>query len=184
MKTWLQTFSNQKTFFSKQYYFHWYNSECSFPTQIMKCGWSWRTMVVERIWRIIIVGNAHWIRVMKKFCNSSVTNGIKNAWISKFTFDFFTERDGLNGYFWLQMIEKGLISQMCSEFLFMKASSWKLFIFCIRVTKFYTFSWNCSYSSWFYQKILIFSAKSDQISQKRVCGWECGCVCVCVTSAS
>ena len=38
---------------------------------------------------------------------------------------FFTERDGLNGYFWLQMIEKGLISQMCNGFLFMKASSWK-----------------------------------------------------------
>ena len=31
---------------------------------------------------------------------------MKNAQISKFTFDFFTERDGLNGYFWLQMIEK------------------------------------------------------------------------------
>ena len=29
----------------------------------------------------------------------SVTNGMKNARISKFTFDFFTERDGLNGYF-------------------------------------------------------------------------------------
>ena len=50
---------------------------------------------------------------------------MKNAQISKFTFDFFTERDDLNGYFWLQMIEKGLISQMCNGFLFMKASSWK-----------------------------------------------------------
>ena len=38
---------------------------------------------------------------------------------------FFTERDGLNGYFWLQFVEKGIISQMCSGFLFMNAWSWK-----------------------------------------------------------
>ena len=92
---------------------HWYNSECSFPTQRMKCGRSWSIMVVvERIWRIIIVVNVHWIRVTKMF-------GMKNAWISKFTFDFFTQRHDLNGYFWLQMIEKGLISQMCNTW------SWK-----------------------------------------------------------
>ena len=118
-------FQSEDIFF-KTILLHWYNSEYSFPTQRMKWGWSWRTMVVvERIWRIIIAGNAHWIRVTKKFCNFSVTNGMKNAQISKFTFDFFTERDGLNGDFWLQMIEKGLISQMCNGFLFMKASSWK-----------------------------------------------------------
>ena len=105
---------------------HWYNSECSFLTQRMKCGWSWSLMVVVvRIWSIIIVGNAHSIRVTKKFCTFSITNGMKNAQISKFTFDFFTERDGLNGYFWLQFIDKDLISQMCNGFLFMKASSWK-----------------------------------------------------------
>ena len=105
---------------------HWYNSECSFPSQRMKCGWSWSVMVVVvRIWRIIIVGNAHWIRVTKKFSTFSVTNGMKNTQISKFTFDFFTERDGLNGYFWLQFIEKGIISQMCNGFLFMNAWSWK-----------------------------------------------------------
>ena len=50
---------------------------------------------------------------------------MKNARISKFTFDFFTQRDGLNGYFWLQMIEKGLISQMCNRFLSINAWSWK-----------------------------------------------------------
>ena len=48
---------------------------------------------------------------------------------SKFTFDFFTERDGLNGYFWLQFIEKGIISQMCNGFLFMNAWSWKSLYF-------------------------------------------------------
>ena len=125
MKTWLRTFSNQNTFFFKPILLHWYNSECSFPSQKMKCGWSWNLIVIVRIWRIIIVGNAHWIRVTKKFCNFSITNGMKNAWISKLTFNFFTERDGLNGYFWLQLIEKGLISQMCSGFLFMNAWSWK-----------------------------------------------------------
>ena len=114
----MDIFQSEDIFF-KIILLHWHNSECSFPTQRMKCGWSWRIMVVvERIWRIIIVGNAHWIRVMKKFCTFSITNGMKNAWISKFTFDFFTERDGLNGYFWL-------ISQMCNGFLFMNASSWK-----------------------------------------------------------
>ena len=126
MKTWLWTFSNQNTFFFKPILLYWYNSECSFPSQRMKCGLSWSLIVVVvRIWRIIIVGNAHWIRVMKRFCTFSVSNGMKNARISKFTFDFFTERDGLNGYFWLQLIEKGLISQMCSGFLFMNAWSWK-----------------------------------------------------------
>ena len=90
----------------------------------MKCGWSWSLMVVVvRIWSIIIVGNAHSIRVMKKFGTFSVTNGMKNARIPKSTFDFFTERDGLNGYFWLQFIEKGLIFQMCNEFLL-----WKLHV--------------------------------------------------------
>ena len=118
-------FQSEDIFF-KTTLLHSYNSECSFPSQRMTCGWSWSLMVVVvRIWRIIIVGNAHWIRVMKKFCNFSVTNGMKNARISKFTFDFFTERDGLNGYFWLQLIEKYLISQMCNGFLFMNAWSWK-----------------------------------------------------------
>ena len=118
-------FQSEYIFF-KPILLHWYNSECSFPSQKMKCGWSWSLIVVVvRIWRIIIVGNAHWIRVTKKFCNFSITNGMKNAQISKFTFNFFTERDGLNGYFWLQLIEKGLISQMCSGFLFMNAWSWK-----------------------------------------------------------
>ena len=36
---------------------------------------------------------------MKSFGNFSVTNGMKNDQISKFTFDFLTERDGLNSYF-------------------------------------------------------------------------------------
>ena len=61
----------------------------------------------------------------EKVLHLSITNGTKNARISKFIFDFFTERDGLKGYFWLQLIEKGLISQMCSGFLFMNACSWK-----------------------------------------------------------
>ena len=118
----MDIFQSEDIFF-KTILLHWYNSECSFPTQRMKCGWSWRTMVVvERIWRIIIVENALWIRVTKKVCNFSVTNGMKNARISKFTFDFFTERDGLNGYFWLQMIEKGLIYLRCVMDFFL----WKL----------------------------------------------------------
>ena len=114
-------FQSEDIFF-KTILLHWYNSECSFPSKRMKCGWSWNLMVVVvRIWRIIIVGNAHWIRVTKKFCTFSM----KNARISKFTFDYFTQRDGLSSYCWLQFIEKGLISQMCYRFLFMKASNWK-----------------------------------------------------------
>ena len=54
---------------------------------------------------------------------------MKNAQISKFTFDFFTERDGLHSYFWLQFIEKGLVSDMCYVFLFMNAWSWIFHIF-------------------------------------------------------
>ena len=121
----MDIFQSEDIFF-KTILLHWYNSEYSFPSQRMKCQWSWSLIVVVvRIWRIIIVGNAHWIRVTKKFCTFSVTNGMKNARILKFIFDFFRERDGLNGYFWLQLIEKGLISQMCNGFLFIQALSWK-----------------------------------------------------------
>ena len=47
--------------------------------------------------------------------NENVLHFFHNKWHEKciwFTFDFFTERDGLNGYFWLQFIEKGLISDV------------------------------------------------------------------------
>ena len=60
-------FQSEDIFF-KTILLHWYNSECSFPSQRIKCGWSWSLMVVVvRIWRIVIVGNAHWIRVTKSF---------------------------------------------------------------------------------------------------------------------
>ena len=60
-------------------------------------------VVVERIWRIIIARKAHWIRVTEKFCIFSVTNGMKNAQIWGCKFDFFAERDGLNGYLWIHV---------------------------------------------------------------------------------
>ena len=108
--------------FFKTILLHLYNSDCSFLSQRMKCGWSSTCMVVvERIERIIIVENVHSIRVMKNFGTLSITKSMKNARISKFTFDFFTERDGLHSYFWLEFIEKGLISHMCYVFLFMNA---------------------------------------------------------------
>ena len=81
-------------------------------------------VVVERIWRIIIVENAHWIRVTKSFWTFSVTKCMKNVQISRCKFDFFTEKDGLHSNFSLEFIEKGLISHMCCVFLFMNASSW------------------------------------------------------------
>ena len=46
--------------FFKKMLLHLYNSDCSFPSQRMKCGWSSTCMaVVERIERIIIVENVH-----------------------------------------------------------------------------------------------------------------------------
>ena len=94
-------FKSEDIFF-KTILLHSYHSECSFSSQRRKCGWSWSLMVVvERIWRIVIVENAHWIRVTKSFWTFSVTNSMKNARISRCKFDFFTEKYGLNGYFWL-----------------------------------------------------------------------------------
>ena len=58
---------------------------------------------------------------MKSFCAFSVTNSMKNARISRCKLDFFTERDRLHNYFWLEFIEKGLISHMCYVFLSMNA---------------------------------------------------------------
>ena len=125
MKTWLQTFSNQKTFFSKQYYFidkfrmFFSKSENEVWMELKPDGCCCKNL--KHYYSRKCTLNQSYEKVL----HFSVTNGMKNAWISKFAFDFFTERDGLIGYFWLQFIEKGLISQMCNGFLFMKASSWK-----------------------------------------------------------
>ena len=46
--------------FFKTILLHFHNSDCSFLSQRMKCGWSSTCMVVvERIERIIIVENVH-----------------------------------------------------------------------------------------------------------------------------
>ena len=118
-------FKSEVIFF-KTILLHWYNSECSFPSQRMKCAWSWSLMVV-------VVKNLKDYYSRKCTLNRSnekVLHFFHNKWHEKCSnfkvyIWFFTERDGLNGYFWLQMIEKGLLSQMCNGFLFMNAWSWK-----------------------------------------------------------
>ena len=122
----------------------------------MKCGWSWRTMVVvERIWRMIIVENAHWIRVTKKFYNFSVTNGRKNAQISKFTFDFFYRKRWFKWLFLTSNDRKGYYISNVWWISFCESFKLKIFIFCIRVMKFYTFSWNCSYTNSFTLRLVM-----------------------------
>ena len=73
---------------------------------------------------------------MKSFRNLSVTNGMTNNQILWFTFHLFTERDHLNSCFLLQFIER--------EYLKLN-----IFIFFIRVMKFYKFLWNHSYACFF-----------------------------------
>ena len=134
-------FQIRRHFFSKTILIHWYCSECSFPSQRRKCGWSWSLMVaVEIIWRIIVVENAHWIRVTKCFCTFSITNSMKNAQ----TWFFYRKR-------WFSQLFLAWIHRKGSHFWhvlcisFCESLKLNFFIFFNRVMKFYTFSWNCSY---------------------------------------
>ena len=146
MKSLLWTFSNQKTIFFKTILLHWYHSECSFSSQRRKCGWSWSLMVVvEIIWKIIVVENAHWIRVMKSFCTFSVTNSMKNAQISRCKLDFFYRKRWFTQLFLAWIHRKGSHFSHVLRISFYECLKLNFFRCFNRVTKFYTFLWNCSY---------------------------------------
>ena len=158
-------FQSEDIFF-KTTLLHWYNSECSFPSQRMKCRWSWSLIVVVvRIWRINIVGNAHWIRVTKK-----VLHFFHNKWHEKclnfkvYIWFFYRKR------FLTSIDRKGSYISDVWWISFYARFKLKIFIFCIRVKKFYTFSWNGSY---IYIYVYIYniqvSQNHHQASRKMLC---------------
>ena len=102
-------------------------------------------VVLVRIWRIIIAANAHWIRVTKKFCNFSVTNCMKNAQIWGCEIDFFYRKRWFKWLFLTWNDWKGSYISDVWWISFYECLKWKIFIFFITVTKFYTFSWNHTY---------------------------------------
>ena len=58
---------------------------------------------------------------------------MKNTGIPRFMFILFKERDGLNSYFRIQIVERDVLLKMCHGILFFKTKS---------VMEFYTFLWN------------------------------------------
>ena len=112
----------------------------------MKCGWSWSLICCKNL------KDYYSRKCTLNQSKEKVLQFFHNKWHEKCSnfkiyIWFFYRKRWFKWLFLTSIDRKGSYISDVWWISFYECLKLKIFIFCIRVTKFYTFSWNCSYTT-------------------------------------